>query len=465
MGVQKIGLAKEVESPENPGALEKRVALTPEDVGHLVAAGLDVAVEEGAGEGIGFSDAEYAIAGASLETHDELYAGKDMVIKFKGPSLESIDKMAEGTILFCMAHFSSYPDRAKMLEDHKITVLAMEEILESPKVQTDEEILGRTAMAEALAPFIATGVMNKLKINVLDWNPLLRYAIRRAGNRDPKSLSVVQSSLAFNDLSDVGPDCLYIYDGSAFKDSHKILSKLKAKKTHLFDIAEFISEQGEESIEVYREDHNPFDFGLRRIQCLHETGMAGARYGVKLLSKGKPHKAVKDIKALVLGYGNVAQGAIRELFDQGVREIHILGRKLTQADAILPYLEGADLIVNGAEQPPELRGKNFLITNDHLKHSLEEGSVVIDLVGGSETNRSPVEPVIACTFLTDPHFVQDGVYVSALWGWPMLGMMKESAVTYSSLIKDVLIGHEKIAILEPKDYPKGVERALVCGPF
>ena len=29
---KKIGLAKENESPENPGALEKRVALIPDDV-------------------------------------------------------------------------------------------------------------------------------------------------------------------------------------------------------------------------------------------------------------------------------------------------------------------------------------------------------------------------------------------------------------------------------------------------
>ena len=47
-----------------------------------------------------------------------------------------------------------------------------------------------------------------------------------------------------------------------------------------------------------------------------------------------------------------------------------------------------------AEQPRELRGKNFLITNDHLKNDLDDGSVVIDLVGGSATNRSPVEPVM-----------------------------------------------------------------------
>ncbi len=47
-----------------------------------------------------------------------------------------------------------------------------------------------------------------------------------------------------------------------------------------------------------------------------------------------------------------------------------------------------------------------------LMDGLADGSVVIDLVGGSPTNRSPVEPVLSCTFLTDPSFVRDGVTIS-----------------------------------------------------
>ena len=90
--------------------------------------------------------------------------------------------------------------------------------------------------------------------------------------------------------------------------------------------------------------------------------------------------------------------------------------------------------------------------------------VVIDLVGGSETNRSAVEAAIACTYLTDPNFIKEGVTISALWGWPMLGMMRESAIQYSSQIVDVLIRREKM--IEGLDtLTTGVKRALVCGPF
>ena len=54
----KIGVAKETA----PG--ERRVALVPEALGKLKAAGLDILVERGAGAGSSFPDADYEAAGA-----------------------------------------------------------------------------------------------------------------------------------------------------------------------------------------------------------------------------------------------------------------------------------------------------------------------------------------------------------------------------------------------------------------
>lgn len=203
---------------------------------------------------------------------------------------------------------------------------------------------------------------------------------------------------------------------------------------------------------------------MRRIQCLHETGQAGARYGVELLKENKPALDIMNAKAVVLGYGNVAQGALHELYSQGIKTIHVLGRSQTSKGRIDFWLKDVDLVVNGAEQPPELRGVNFLVSNQHLKELIPDQSVVIDLVGGSASNRSPVEAVVSCSFLTEPHFVQDGVTVSALWGWPMMGMMRETAIRYSGQIVDVLIGHEKL-IDGLHSLKPGVQRALVFGPF
>ena len=68
-----IALVKEIESPENPGGLEKRVALTPEDVGQLTNVGITIFVEYGAGLGVDFKDEEYLKNGAIMQNADEIY--------------------------------------------------------------------------------------------------------------------------------------------------------------------------------------------------------------------------------------------------------------------------------------------------------------------------------------------------------------------------------------------------------
>lgn len=461
---QNIALVKEIESPENPGGLEKRVALTPQDVGKLTSIGVKLFVENGAGEGVGFSDQEYIENGALMQSADQIYNDKDMIIKFKGPSLDSISQMKKNCILFCMAHFHSFPERAKMLEDQHINVIAMEEILESPKVQTDEQILARMAMKEALKGFIDNKTIGNLKISIIGRNERLAGAIRRACNRDPCSLRILHKNVKYEELEETGEDTLYFYDSQDFSDSNGILEKLTKSGSHIFDLHEFVLKNGQQAIQDYKHTHPPFEFGLRRIQCLHETGQAGARYGIKLLRENKPELDIADAKVVVLGYGNVARGAMHEIYEQGLKNIHVLGRTHTSKERIDHWLKDVDLVVNGAEQPQHLRGVNYLISNDHLKSIIPAGSVVVDLVGGSETNRSPVEAVLSCTFLTAPHFIKEEVTVSALWGWPMMGMMRESAQRYSNQIVDVLTGREKL--LEGLDtLAPGVKRALVCGPF
>ena len=463
MSFKTIGIARETESPENPGCLDKRVAVIPSDVARLVQNGVQVFVEYGAGERIGFSDDEYLQAGALLQSHEEVYRGKELLIKFKGPSMQSISWMDAGSTLFCMAHFHSFPERAKLLEQKQINVVAMEQIVESPKILRYENILSKVAMQQTLGQFESVAL--ELNVGFIGWSTRLAGAIRRAGNRFTNTLNVYASDVHPDELQYFGDRSIYVYDSSSFKDVHGLIDYLKSKQCCLLDISEFEGQIGAQAVQEYLDTHPPFRTGLRRIQCLHETGQAGARYGFKLLAEVSKKKLVgKDVNCVVLGYGNVGMGAIHECFAQGARRIYILGYINTKPDRIERFLLNADLIVNGAEQPVELRGKNYLLTRQHVKDLIADGSVVIDLVGGSASNRSAVENVIECTFLNDPYFEEDGVYFSALWGWPMMGMMRETAVKYSSQIVDVLLGRERL-IDGLGQLHQGVEPALVCGPF
>ncbi|MBO6523305.1 MAG: hypothetical protein JJ971_05720 [Balneolaceae bacterium] len=460
-----IGLAKEIESPENPGALENRVALIPEDVKKLVDYGCEVFVEYGAGEGVGFSDEEYLTAGASLQSNKELYQDKDLVIKFKGPAMQSIPLMKPGCTLFCMAHFSSFPERAKLLEKHKINVVAMEYVVQSPEKLPKELVLGLMAADNCVEIDLRRAGVDMDEFHVIGYNERMSGVIRRLMNHTPASLTLHPVDVSIAELGELTYNSIIVFDSGFLKDDHSLVDNLKETGARLYDVQPFVEDHGREALKYYRHVNPAPEFGKRKIEALHETGRAGARYGLKLLSETSPkRKAASEVTATVLGYGNVGMGAIHECYDAGVRSIRVLGKAQTKKGVIEAYLENADLIINGAEQPPHLRGVNYLVTREHAKSLLENGTVVIDLVGGSATNRSAVENVIECTYLTDPYFEEDGVLFSALWGWPMMGFMRETAIKYSGQIAEILLGEDQF--IRGLDYlAPGVKKALVCGKF
>jgi alanine dehydrogenase len=460
---KKIALAKECESPENPGAHETRVALIPDDIKRLVNYGLEVYVEPGAGQRVGFSDEEYKNAGAILQESPAIYKAKDLVIKFKGPSIESIDWMDKGTTLFCMAHFHSFPERAKKLENKKITVIAMEHIVDFQAV-SDDILLGRMAVSGSLEEFIDNNTYADLHVRLIGYSERLVGAIRRISSYNPKTIHLLAANIALPKLDFTKEKSFFYYD-SVSEHNETLVNHLEDKERFVFNMEKYAQKHGKKALDFVKSTHIGPGRLFRRIQCLHETGRAGAKYGVSLLlNETKKVKEAKDINVVVLGYGNVAMGAMDQLMREGVQRIVVLTRRHTRAKAIDKYLENADLVINGAELPVEKRGKTFLITNFHVEHVLKNGSVIIDLVGGSATNRSPVEAAVECTYLTKPYFEFHGKLISALWGWPMMGMQKESCLRYSGQITDVLIGREKF--IEGFDnLAEGIKPAVMCGPY
>lgn len=460
---KKIALVKECESPENPGALEARVALIPEDIKRLVDFGLDVYVEPGAGERVGFSDEEYINAGATMQDSPAIYRSKDMVIKFKGPSMESIDWMDPGTTLFCMAHFHSFPERAKKLEKRKITVIAMENIVDYQAV-SDDRLIGKMAVTDSLEDFIENNTYGDLHVRLIGYSERLIGAIRRISSYNPKTIHILADDISLDKLNFTREESIFYYDSPNEKNT-TLVDFIESKERFVFSMEKYAQKHGPKALEFIKSTEGGKGRPFRRIQCLHETGRAGAKYGVSLLlNETKKVKEAKDINVVVLGYGNVATGAIDQLLREGVERIVILTRRHTRDKAIDKYLADADLVINGAELPLEKRGNVFLITNYHVEHVLKKGSVIIDLVGGSATNRSPVEPAVECTYLTHPHFEMHGKLISALWGWPMMGMQKESCLRYSAQITDVLIGREML-INGLENLAEGIRPAVMCGPF
>jgi len=111
---------------------ETRVAAVPETVKKLVALGLDVVVEKGAGKSASVPDAAYRDAGAIIASDPKsTLKGADIVLKIRSPMIagEAVDELANfsaGQILICQMYALRDPDRAAVLAATGVTGFALD---------------------------------------------------------------------------------------------------------------------------------------------------------------------------------------------------------------------------------------------------------------------------------------------------------------------------------------------------
>ena len=118
----KVGVAKETA----PG--ERRVALVPEVLGKLKAAGLDLLVETGAGAGSAIPDSAYTEAGAMVVSASELLAQSDVVLRVAKPSGSEIKAMRSGQAVIGFLSPLIDPATAQALAKQGVTAISLDAI-------------------------------------------------------------------------------------------------------------------------------------------------------------------------------------------------------------------------------------------------------------------------------------------------------------------------------------------------
>ena len=141
----KIGVPKEIHEGE------KRVATTPEVIGHLRKLGFEVIVEAGAGNGAHFSDALYTEAGATIANDAKsVWNDSDIILKVRGPELnpdlntEEVDLLKENQIFISFLWPAQNPDLLKKLADKKVTAMAMDMV---PRISRAQKMDALSSMA------------------------------------------------------------------------------------------------------------------------------------------------------------------------------------------------------------------------------------------------------------------------------------------------------------------------------
>jgi H+-translocating NAD(P) transhydrogenase subunit alpha len=105
---------------------ERRVALVPETVPRLTAAGLEVLVEQGAGDAAWFPDSAYLAAGASIAKTADLYAAADVILTVTRPDEAAMGRLRAGQTVVGMLSPLVTPQFARQLADKGVTALSLD---------------------------------------------------------------------------------------------------------------------------------------------------------------------------------------------------------------------------------------------------------------------------------------------------------------------------------------------------
>lgn len=140
----KIGCPTEIKPQEF------RVGMTPDAAREAVHNGHEVVIQKGAGLGAGFTDEDYAAAGAViLDTAAEIFATADMIVKVKEPQAVERKMLREGQLLFTYLHLAPDPEQTKDLLESGCTAIAYETVTDDrgglPLLAPMSEVAGRLA--------------------------------------------------------------------------------------------------------------------------------------------------------------------------------------------------------------------------------------------------------------------------------------------------------------------------------
>jgi H+-translocating NAD(P) transhydrogenase subunit alpha len=135
-------------------AHERRVAASPDTVKRMVAMGLDIVAESGAGEGAGVTDAGFAAAGAAIVANAEAAVGDaDIVLKVQRPliggdgGLDELRAVKRGAVLIGMLQPLQNPGDAEAYAGAGISAFAMELVPRITRAQAMDVLSSQANLA------------------------------------------------------------------------------------------------------------------------------------------------------------------------------------------------------------------------------------------------------------------------------------------------------------------------------
>ena len=177
----KVGVARE------SAAGERRVALVPEALGKLTAAGLEILVEAGAGAGAAIPDQAYVDAGAKIVSTDELYATADVILRVHKPVGAEVSKLRSGQVVVGLLSPLLDPALMQTLASAGVTAVSLDTIPRTlSRAQTMDALSSQANVGGYKAVLIAASTFGR-------YFPLLTTA---AGTAKPANVLILGIGVA-----------------------------------------------------------------------------------------------------------------------------------------------------------------------------------------------------------------------------------------------------------------------------
>jgi NAD(P) transhydrogenase subunit alpha len=160
--VLQIGVPREIATGE------RRVALIPESLEGVVAAGGEVTIERGAGVEAGFLDEAYENAGARIaDSAAEVLGGSDLVLKVQPPRMREsgkheIDDMREGAALISFLQPLNETERVERLAKRRLSAFSMELMPRITRAQSMDALSSQSTIAGYRAVLLAAAALPRI---------------------------------------------------------------------------------------------------------------------------------------------------------------------------------------------------------------------------------------------------------------------------------------------------------------
>jgi H+-translocating NAD(P) transhydrogenase subunit alpha len=148
--------------PREAAAGERRVALVPDTAAKLISAGLEVALEAGAGDAADFADESYRAVGAELVGERRaLLADADVVFKVQPPTEAEVALLERGALLISFLQPATQGEVIAALAGQGVTAFSLELLPRISRAQSMDALSSQASLAGYKAVLMAANRLGK----------------------------------------------------------------------------------------------------------------------------------------------------------------------------------------------------------------------------------------------------------------------------------------------------------------